>query len=224
MQRSTFINCVSGIAIALMPFAGHAQKKPKPVPYPPGAYAQTAPVSAGTIARVMLNPMGEVDGFLLSDGIQVKFPPHMSDELVAVVAIGDPVNIQGFNEYSGTVKAFAITNTKSGQTVVEHPPEPNRLPPHLRGAALREMSAQGRVSKVLTGPKADPNGVLLEDGSIVRFPPHIGFQFAQFLQPGQVLVARGYGTQNQYGRALEATAMGPSASALQPFYNVGAPR
>ena len=224
MRKFSFIHAVTVITIALSPLYAHAQKKPKPYPYPPGGFSQSTPVSTGTIARLMLNPMGEVDGFLLKEDVQIKFPPHMTAELVAVVGVGDTVSIQGFTEYSGAVKAYAITNIRTGQSVVEHPPEPNRLPRHLRGATLQEMSAQGHVTKILKGPKGDPNGVLLDDGTIVRFPPHIGFQNAQLLQPGQIFAVRGYGTQNQYGRALEATAMGPSASALQPFYNTAAQR
>lgn len=215
MSRLRSIFATSALTAAVL--CSHAcAQLPGPGPAPRWGAAQGVPVIQGAIARFTINPMGEVDGFQTKDGTQVRFPPHMSDELVAVVKVGDPVSVQGFREYSGAVKAYAITGGSSGRTVFEHPPGPDRLPPHLRGIALQEMTAQGKVTLVLTGPKGEANGVMLEDGSIVRFPPHVAFQFAQWLQPGQPVAARGYGTQNQFGRALEAIAIGPSPAALQP--------
>ena len=38
------------------------------------------------------------------------------------------------------------------------------------------------------------------------------------LQPGQTIAVEGVGTQNDYGRALEAMAVGTSPQTLQPIY------
>jgi hypothetical protein len=40
-------------------------------------------------------------------------------------------------------------------------------------------------------------------------------QYAGFFRVGAPLAASGYGTTNAYGRSLEATAIGPSASQMQ---------
>ena len=72
----------------------HAQVPAPPLPQrqvapppAPGAsfYGHSSPVAQGTVGQYLLNPHGEVDGLLLSDGTQVHFPPHMGDELVAAV-------------------------------------------------------------------------------------------------------------------------------------------
>jgi hypothetical protein len=51
------------------------------------------------------------------------------------------------------------------------------------------------------------NGAILEDGTIVRFPPHIGMQMQSLLRAGSQLSVAGYGTQNAYGRAIESTSL-----------------
>jgi hypothetical protein len=180
-----------------------------------------APVAQGTVARFLINPPGEVEGVLLNDGTQVRFPPHMSAELVAAVSPGEPVSIQGFREYQGSVKAFVVTNSRTNQSVMEHEPTTLPLPPHLRNVGLSELSVAGRIQYLMYGPRSEFNGVLLDSGSIVRFPPDVGYQFASVLQVGQPITAAGYGTKNQYGLALEATAIGADGQALQPIYGAG---
>ena len=208
-------------AVALALAHGFVRAEP-PAPVPPIVHGppNATLVAQGTLARFTINPFGEVDGFLLADGTQVTFPSHMSAELIAAVNVGDAVSVQGMREYSGAVKAWIVTNTHTHAVVAEHPPQEGRppLPPHLRQAALSPLEVQGKIHRTLSGPRGEVNGVLLEDGSIVRFPPDIGVQYRQLLQPGAAFAARGYGTQNQFRRALEATAIGTSSAALRPIY------
>jgi hypothetical protein len=196
----------------------YAQKDKGP-PVAPDAFAGAAPVAVGRLQRFLVNPHGEVDALLLADGTIVKFPPHMSDELVAAVRPGDAVSARGFREPGGAVKAFVIINDASRQEVVERPPEPDaKMPKHLRFATLSRLQIAGPVERALRGPKGEVNGVLLTDGTVVRFPPHAAFDFAAVLQPGQAFAAEGLGTENAYGKGLEATAMGPTLQALRPIY------
>jgi hypothetical protein len=92
------------------------------------------------------------------------------------------------------------------------------MPKHLRFATLSRLQISGAVERALRGPKGEVNGVLLTDGTVVRFPPHAAFDFAAVLQPGQAFAAEGLGTDNAYGKGLEATAMGPALQALRPIY------
>ena len=86
-------------------------------------YGYASPVAEGTVVQYLMNPHGEVDGLLLSDGAQVHFPPHMEEELIAVVKPNDSVRVQGHRSFSGSVvKGYLITNTRSGQAVIEHEP------------------------------------------------------------------------------------------------------
>jgi hypothetical protein len=190
----------------------------------PGVAADTfinaAPIVSGSVSRFLINPHGEIDGLLLADRTIVKFPPHMAAELVAAVKVNDTVSVRGYREPGAAVKAFVITNDGSQQQVTEHPPTPDiaKMPKHLRFAALSRLRVTGKVELQMRGKNGEVNGVLLEDGTVLRFPPHVAFDFAALLQPGQVIAAEGLGTENAYGRALEATAMGASAEALRPIY------
>ena len=69
---------------------------------------------------------------------------------------------------------------------------------------------------MLTGPRGEANGVILTDGSIVRFPPE---SLRQSVQPGAPFAASGLGTRNANGTSLEAVNLGTSLSALQPLYD-----
>jgi hypothetical protein len=197
----------------------HAKKDKGPA-VAPEAFATAAPIVSGPLQRFLVNPQGEVDAFQLGDGTIVKFPPHMSEELVAAVKPGDAVNVRGFREPGGAVKAFVIVNEGNNQQVVERPPAPDmaKIPKHLRYASLARLQVTGAVERPLRGRNGEVNGVLLADGTVVRFPPHAAFDFAALLQPGKAFAAEGLGTENAYGKGLEATAIGPTLQELRPVY------
>ncbi|MFP3742575.1 hypothetical protein SB816_05925 [Achromobacter sp. SIMBA_011] len=238
MSRSAFAlfalaaAVVAGMACAASPPAGAtptpAGATPTPAgatPPPLGAMPPPAPdaaastVAQGQVQRLLMNPYGEVDGLRLVDGTVARFPPHLSQALSAAVKPGDAVRIIGRPQSRGNVKADAIVNTTSGQTVYDQPPAPDTgrpLPPHLRAQALRPQRVEGQVDTVLTGPRGEANGVILTDGSIVRFPPE---SLRLSVLPGASFAADGLGTRNALGTSLEAIRMGTSLSALQPLYD-----
>jgi hypothetical protein len=184
------------------------------------ALVNAAPAAQGVASRLLINPLGEVDGLLLDTGLIVTFPPHMSEQLAAVVKAGDPVTVKGYPETPTQIKGYVITNNRSNQTVMTQPkpPKGTKMPPHLRGAGLKEMSAQGEVRHLRYGKHGEINGLILSDGTIVRFPREASRQFLHLFRVGQSIAASGYGTQNELGRALEATALGPQGQTPQPLY------
>jgi hypothetical protein len=195
-------------------------KKDKGPGFAAETFLNTAPVATGAVRRFLVNPHGEVDALQLNDGTIVKFPPHMGRELTGAVKAADTVSVRGFREAGDSVKAFVITNEASKQQVVERPPVPDiaKMPKHLRFAMLSRLKIAGKVERPLRGKEGEVNGVLLEDGTVVRFPPHVAFDFAALLQPGQPLAAEGLGSETAFGRGLEATALGPTPEALRPIY------
>ena len=68
------------------------------------------------------------------------------------------------------------------------------------------------------GGKGEVNGVILSDGTIIRFKREALYQFGGLFQIGQRIAATGYGSENQFGRALEATSLGAEGQPLQPLY------
>src|SRR5471030_317093 len=45
------------------------------------------------------------------------------------------------------------------------------VPPPQRAQNLQQLQAEGIIDTVLSGPRGETNGVILNDGSIVLFPP-----------------------------------------------------
>lgn len=228
--------CFAGAAFAQQPPApppgvlgnpaGAAAPLPPGVPpgrplQPPDAVQQgAAPAVSGRLQRWLVNPDGRVDGFLLADGTQVNLPPHLSATVLQAVKPGDTVQVQGWRAPNAPVLR-AVRLTAGGRTVEDTPPavgSPPPVPPRSEPAALAAMSASGRVARLLYTPRGDANGVLLDSGAIVRFPPHVGAGLASSLQPGSTLFARGWGSRSPQGEALEATAMGSSAETARELF------
>ena len=220
------IRFVSALAVSLTAMGAHAAPPAGgPVAPPPPALPMPGPglanqaVAQGQVQRMLINPYGEVDGLCLVGGTIVKFPPHVSEALTASVKVGDTVRIIGRPEARGTVKADAIVNTASGQTVYDQPPEVGEsrpLPPHLRAQRLQPQKVEGQVDTVLTGQRGEAHGVILTDGSIVRFPPE---SLRLSVQPSAPFAASGLGTRNAMGTSLEAVSLGTSLATLQPLYD-----
>jgi hypothetical protein len=195
-----------------------------PIAPPPLAEDGQTVATQATVARFLTNPDGDVDGFLTSDGALVRFPPHMSAQLTSAVRAGDAVQISGWRDAGGNLKAQRITDTRSGQQLVDQPPLPGTrpMPRELRGAGLSRLSVQGQVAHITTAPRGEPDGVILADGTVIKLTPPVAQQFASLVQTGAKVSAQGYGTRNQYGTALQATAFGAPGN-LTPLYDRAPP-
>jgi hypothetical protein len=78
------------------------------------------------------------------------------------------------------IVAASITDTNTGQTVVDTgPPPPGSRPPPpppgVPAAGAQQMTVQGKIQQDLYGPRGDINGALLDDGTIVRIGPRDSF-------------------------------------------------
>jgi hypothetical protein len=183
------------------------------------AYAQMSaaydpaqlPTVKGKVAQYLPTPRGDVDGLLLDDGTEVHMPPHMSSQLVFAVHPGDAVTIHGLKARAATmVAAASITNDATNITVTDAGPR--------EGAA---MQAQGKVKAVLHGMRGELNGVVLDDGTVVRLPPPEAQRLADQLAVGKTLVVHGEGVASPFGKSLGAREIGPDAAHLVA---VAAPR
>ena len=214
------------LTVAVFPLSlfvlGEALAQAAPGALPPGP---SNTVVEGTVTQYLMNHHGDVDGLLLNDGIQVHLPPHMGKDLVVFVKPDDVISVQGYRIPERPVmEAPIITKTKTGQSLAEREPGPlDRpiIPPSVRDLFLTERHVGGIVRTLLYGRRGEVNGAVLEDHTIVRVPPHAAHQAAALLQVGQSISATGYGTENEYGQAIEATAIGSSGAAMAP---IGDPR
>lgn len=175
----------------------------------------------GTLQRYLMNPRGEVDGFILTDGTQVKFPSQMSSKLTSVASPKDDLLIKGFKENSRVFSAESITNTKTSQTIAESTPYlntferedayGNMMAPEHKGMksqgkkhlGLKKISISGKIKTQLFDHRARVVGVILNDDSIVHFGKHVQEESTVNVDIGQTLTTSGYGTENSYGKSIE---------------------
>jgi hypothetical protein len=175
------------------------------------------PEISGTFERFLLNPHGDADGMILSDGTEVHFPPHMSAELCAAIRRGEKpeIRIRGVRPRNGSLIAAIAIETMDGKRIVDNGPPKKHAEkerPSKDGPKPKheKMQAEGRIRHVLHGPKGEARGALLEDGTIIRIPPHE----AERIVVGARLAVRGDGLTNSIGTVIEAHEIGASEENL----------
>jgi len=174
-------------------------------PAPAGNPEQTQmPEIKGNVAQYSLTPRGDVDGLILTDGTEVNLPPHASTQIVFAVHPGDAVTIRRLKTGPGpAATAVAVTNDATGKVVDTGPPGPPQ-----------RLDDESRIKVQLHDPLGHLNGVLLEDGTIVRMPPPDAEQHAASLAVGKPFYARGDGMSGPLGKVIAAREIGPSRTEL----------
>ena len=180
------------------------------------------PKLSGTFECFLLNPHGDADGMILTDGIEVHFPPHLSNDMRSAIPPGAKPNvtIRGVRARGSEMIAAVAIDLPDGTRILDNGPEKNRKSKKKEGkhaSALKHhpMHAEGIVRCVLHGPKGETRGVLLEDGKSIRFPPHEAKRLAHVLSAGKKVAVRGDGLESALGTVIEARALGSSPDDLQ---------
>ncbi|HZZ03341.1 hypothetical protein [Paraburkholderia sp.] len=175
------------------------------------------PETSGHLDRFLLNPHGDVDGMILTDGTEVHVPPHLSDAMCATVHPGDAIRVRGVRPRAADMIAAVAIETADGTRIVDNGPPVHHkkkkpIPEHIANAGRHPMQADGIVQRVLHGPKGEVRRALLEDGRIVRWPPHETDAIAGLLVPGSTLAIRGEGLVTGFGTVIEVQEIGASAA------------
>lgn len=173
----------------------------------------------GQVQQFTLSPRGDIDGLILKDGTEVKTPPHLSTAIAYAVKPGDTVTIHGLRAAAlPLVQAAAITDHASGRTIVDTGPAPRPVgigpTPGTNADGVTEV--QGAVRMSLHGARGEINGVLLQDGTVLRFPPDAAPDMTNLLQPGKSVVAEGAQVMSPVGKVMEVSAIGTSRANLMP--------
>src|SRR5205085_8164185 len=143
--------------------------------------------------------------------------------LAAAVRPGDAVAVSGFRSpVGGLLIATSVTNAASNQSVIDRGPPPPGFrapppPPGMPAPGAQSAAAQGRVQMQLHGPAGDVNGAILDDGTMLRMPPHLSYQLAFLLAPGQTVAAQGFGLNTGYGRVIDVQTIGASTVQFNPL-------
>jgi hypothetical protein len=192
------------------------------------SYAQTSagiwdtsqlPETRGTVKQYTLTPRGDVDGFILNDGTEVKLPPHLSAQVVFTIHPGDEVSIRGLHARAiPLVDASSVTNIATGKRVVDNGP------PDGPGRRAANQSISGQITALLHGKRGEVNGALLDNGTELRLPPPEADRLADWLHPGQAISVRGDVLDTAFGKIVDVRAIGTSPDQMTEIEGPRPPR
>jgi hypothetical protein len=204
----------------------HAQAappSPPPVPpRPPRPLLEDARAVRGRLRGFLVNPNGDVDGLLLESGEQVLVDPRTGNGLAARLRPGAEVEATGGRH--AALPIVVATDVRAAADAASAPIAEGDAadPPRPRGPRrLEAMRAGGRIERVLYSRRGELHGVLLEDGTAVRFPPAAGAALGDALAAAKPFWASGYGTATPLGRSFEAVAIGRTADDARPVFRSG---
>ncbi len=72
---------------------------------------------SGTVTQLNYNREGEVDGFLLSNGVFVKTPPPFGTTLTSLAAVGSQVSVSGYSHQAMNGWTVVDVQSVNGQTI-----------------------------------------------------------------------------------------------------------
>ena len=192
------------------------------------AYAQTMgpvwdsaqlPETRGIVRQYTLTPRGDVDGLILTDGTEVKLPPHLTGQIVFAVRPNDQVSIRGLRARAiPLIDAVSVTNTATGKSVVDSGP------PGAPDRSDYQQTVSGRIAVALHGKRGEANGALLDDGTVLRMPPPEAERLEAWLRPGQTVTVRGALLDTALGRVIDAQAIGNSPEQMTELTGPRPPR
>lgn len=172
------------------------------------------PEFQGTIDQFLVNKHGEADGFLLTDGVEVHVPPHLSARLMRDVRPGSKVGVRGVRPRGVDMISAVAIDTAKGR-ILDQGPDAREDDGGYEKAKHGPMSAQGIVKRPIHGPKGETRGAVLEDGRIIRLPPHEAERFADLLAAGARVAVTGDGATTSFGTVVEAREIGASADSME---------
>jgi hypothetical protein len=177
------------------------------------------PETKGSVKQYTLTPRGDVDGLILSDGTEVKLPPHLTGPVVFAIKPGDSVTVRGLKSRAlPLVQAAAVTNDASGATIVDDGP------PAGPARAAADQTIYGDIAATLHGARGEVNGALLVNGIILRLPLPEAERVQEWLQPGRNVSVRGAVLRSPLGAVVDVTAIGASSGAMTEVSPAPPPR
>lgn len=169
------------------------------------------PAFRGAVEAYILSPCDEVDGFFLDDGIEIHLAPRLSGELVHAIKPGDRVAVRGLRATGiAMMHAVSVTNDATGTRVSDLIlpgwPGPNYAWPNhaCREPPPRYLEARGRIKRLTHDGNGEINGVMLDDGTVIRFAQGLTLQEPDCLVPGRDIAATGIGLAGALGKVLSS--------------------
>jgi hypothetical protein len=171
----------------------------------------------GTVARYLIDPRGEVEGLMLTDGTQMHVTSRNASEFINAIKPGHRIRAQGTRKRQPALFEPDVIQNKTTGTFFRTPLRQDLpIPDQENRLSMTAMKASGTIDVLLYDyMNQTVHGMLLSDGTQVRLPPDVSEEFRRSLRVGESVDAEGYGTENEYGRAMEALRLGLQHSALR---------
>jgi hypothetical protein len=170
---------------------------------------ELTPVShEGEVARVLLNPHGDVDGLLLKDSTFIRIRPTVSNPQLTA---GARVRAEGDGTAS-FVRADKLTLTATGAVLDPATPPPGRPAPR----ALKTLEDSSTVLQLVNNPEGEIEILVLQDGSLVTLPPKLRDEAEDAIKVGTKLTVSGEG--GTYGAVKAFRADRVQLASGQVFY------
>jgi hypothetical protein len=190
-------------------------------PLPPGPAAQGSRTTLRGVVRDFNYGPGGLDGLILDQGTVVHFPPEYGTQVSSAAPIGSAIAASGWSHIGPAgdtlFDADAITNERSRASItltagpppppppVPPPPGPSAFaappPPPPRGGrgplppGPAAQGSQTTVSGVVRSFNYGPgglDGLILDQGTVVHFPPEYSSQVSSAVPIGSAIAASGW--------------------------------
>jgi hypothetical protein len=161
----------------------------------------------GTVKNQTTAPRGEIDGAVLDDGTVIHWPPHLEERFKSLAAQGERVRVTGRLETGPKgdthFEVATLTNLRTKTSADNDAPPPPRgprgkrekrgprpQPERFAGAETRTVT--GKVTDATTAPRGEIDGAILDDGTVIHWPPHLQERFKDLATRGERVRVTGW--------------------------------
>jgi hypothetical protein len=165
-----------------------------------------------------MDPRGDVEGILLNDGTQMHVTSRSVADFTKAIKPGHHIRVEGIRKNGNQVVTPNVISNESTGTRFTVPLRLDLPALPLDRLAMTALKVEGLIRVLLYSPlSGEVYGMVLSDGTQVRLPPDVSVEFRRSFKVGTQVIVEGYGTENQYGRALEALSMSANGGSLIPL-------
>ncbi|WP_337885213.1 hypothetical protein [Fischerella thermalis] len=160
---------------------------------------------SGNVELYLMNKEGLVDGLLLSNGKQIKVPPHMSQQVVNAIKPGDAVDVVGklgnSSVYGQQIEARTIMNNATKALVAKQPKQKKAKIPKPND--FINFTINEPVRHWLVNDQGEIRGAILTSGTQVHFAKPLAKSLNKVAKTGSQIQAEGVGRKTAHGSVLE---------------------
>lgn len=152
-----------------------------PPPAPDNQQLQQVSTYKGNVVKMNLNDDYVYDGFYMlnnGDSVLVKFPPHLGTQITGAVKTGSSVSVSGVMNVSPIgVKEIRMISITSGSNTIADTAAPMATQP-----LETYTNGNGKITQLQTNREGMVNGLIVDNKTVLRIPPHIANQLQSIAQ------------------------------------------